>query len=110
MWERLLWENRGRLRVEGGERERERCGCVGIGRDQNCMREKREYASHVQPFGVPVLIAKFFMSQALISTGLLWIYNSYVLLWLSFSSSLYQSVTSRPARGADRKLSVTEQR
>ena len=35
------------------------------------MREKREYASHAQPFGVPVLIAKFFMSQALISTGLL---------------------------------------
>lgn len=29
------------------------------------MREKIEYASQAQPFGVPVLIAKFFMSQVL---------------------------------------------
>ena len=54
-----------------GERERKMWLCRHDGRNQNRMREKREYASHAQPFGVPVLIAKFFMSQALTSTGLL---------------------------------------
>lgn len=52
--------------MEGGERERERRGCVGIMEGiKNCHEGKDRIRKSGTTFGVPVLIAKFFMSQGL---------------------------------------------
>ena len=55
---------------ERGERERKMWLCRHNARNQNGHGGKIEYASHAQPFRVSVLVAKFFMSQALTSIGL----------------------------------------